>query len=114
MPKEADMPPSSSEPMKSDSIRLPLSVWAECQEMAQAGGEKPSEFYRRVITLGLSAERERRSSDLAYQNKLLINKRLQAKEQGAIEALAALTDDSATAEQKANALALIQAWLGES
>ena len=107
-----DMPPASgAELMETRSVRLPPAMWQACEEIA-AGNEKLSEVYRRVMAAGISAERERLAKDLEYRNKMLINRRLAAKEAGALQAvetLAAEIDNPDLIER----LAQIHEWLGK-
>lgn len=90
---ESVMPPASNaDAMETRSVRLPPSLWTACEEFAVANGEKLSETYRRVFTLGISEERERRIKDLEYRNKVLVNERLEAKKAGAVKLAAALAE----------------------
>jgi hypothetical protein len=112
-----DMPPASNaDPMKSDTVRLPVSVWDTLRQLAEASSEKPSELYRRVIMFGIAAEQERQAAALRHQeirlsceNKTLINQRLNAKESGAIEAVNQLEAEGADPA----AVALLRLWLSE-
>lgn len=90
---ESAMPPASNaDAMETKSVRLPPSLWEACERFAADNGEKLSETYRRVFTLGISAERERRIKDLEYRNKVLVNERLEAKKARALELAAALEE----------------------
>jgi len=111
---ESLMPPTSSgDNLETRSVRLSPGAWRDLEEIAQTNGEKLSEVYRRAMMAGISAERQRLVSDVEYANKRLIQRRLAAKEAGAIEALDILVNDKATAEQRLAAVALIQTWLGK-
>lgn len=84
----ATMPPASNaDPLEKRSVALPPSLWKSCEDFAETDGEKLSEVYRRVMTLGISAEKARRTDDLSYENKQFVNERLRAKLSGAIEAV---------------------------
>lgn len=92
MTENAMPPASNADAMETKSVRLPPSLWDACEEFAVANGEKLSETYRRVFTLGISEERERRIKDLEYRNKVLVNERLEAKKAKAVELAAALAE----------------------
>lgn len=109
---ESAMPPASNaDAMETRSVRLPPSLWAACEEFAVANGEKLSETYRRVFTLGISEERERRIKDLEYRNKVLVNERLEAKKARVVDLVEVLADnDDPELRKIANAF---REWLGK-
>ncbi|MBD1871980.1 hypothetical protein H6F75_00650 [Nodosilinea sp. FACHB-131] len=111
------MPPASNaDNLEKRSVALPPALWQACEEFAAANGEKLSEVYRRVVTLGVSAERERRTADLSYENKYLVNERLKAKRGGAVEAIrkleVSLNEATSIGELQA-AIAALRLWLSE-
>ena len=108
------MPPASNaDPLEKRTVALPPSLWGACEEFADVGGEKLSEVYRRVMTLGISAEKERRTADLSYENKALVNERLRAKRDGAMAALATIESESGDHQELRAAIAAIRTWLSE-
>ena len=110
----ATMPPTSNaDPLEKRSVALPPAVWADCEEFAAANGEKLSEVYRRIFALGISAEKERRTSDLSYENKALVNERLRAKRDGAIEAITSLESEAGGHPELQQAIAALKTWLSE-
>jgi hypothetical protein len=110
------MPPKSdADNLEKRTVALPPALWQALQEFAAADGEKLSEVYRRVVTLGASAERLRHTDDLSYKNKLLINQRLKAKLSGAFEAAQDL-EAIAVSEDSPELLAIaakFKTWLSE-
>ena len=116
------MPPTSNaDPLEKRTVALPPSLWESCEKLAAVNGEKLSEFYRRIMTLGISAEKERRTADMDYQNKEFINERLKAKVEGAVEALEALEGVASdldigmggSTEELLGIAARFRAWLRE-
>jgi hypothetical protein len=108
------MPPASdADKLEKRTVALPPALWCAAEEFAEANGEKLSEVYRRIFTLGVSAERERRTADLSYENKQLVNERLRAKRHGAIEALAAIEVEAGDHAELQQAIAAIKLWLSE-
>jgi hypothetical protein len=84
----AAMPPASSaDNLEKRTVALPPSLWGECEGFSEKSGEKLSEVYRRIFTLGVSAEKGRQKIDREYDIQVLIQERLEAKHQGAMEAL---------------------------
>jgi hypothetical protein len=106
------MPPKSeADPLEKRTVGLPPSLWAACEGFAADSGEKLSEIYRRVFTLGMSAEKARLMADREYEIKEKILARLAAKEQGALEALAQLKATGTATQQPA--IAAIEQWLSK-
>jgi hypothetical protein len=94
MPKK--MPTTSAENLEKRTVALPPQQWDACEDIATNTGDKLSEVYRRVMALGISAERDRLGADLSYRNKAMINQRLEAKLSGALEALESLEKSANT------------------
>lgn len=118
----ATMPPTSNaDPLEKRTVALPPSLWKSCEGFAETDGEKLSEVYRRIFALGISAEKGRRTDDLSYENKALVNERLRAKVSGAIEAVIRLEELAREVErvEEVNAsevwaiAAKLKTWLSE-
>jgi hypothetical protein len=111
------MPPKSdADALEKRTVALPPDLWRGCEDIASVNREKLSEVYRRVVTQGISAERERLAADLSYENKALINERLKARRDGAIEALRKLEgslDDATSIGELQSAIAILKTWLDE-
>jgi len=78
-------------------VSLPDAVWEKIEALREGTGEHLSETLRRIINEGILAENERmgamldaESKRLSIENQKYINRRLQAKEEGALEAVAFL------------------------
>lgn len=78
-------------------VSLPDAMWEKIEALRDGTGEHFSETLRRVINEGILSENERmgsmldaESKRLSIQNQKLINRRLQAKENGALNAVAFL------------------------
>ena len=78
------------ESLEKRTVTAPAETWQACEEMAERDGGKLAEVYRRVMTEGISAERERLKADVEFENSMMIHRRLQAKENGALDAVAFL------------------------
>lgn len=78
---------SGTENLEKRTVTAPVATWQACEEIAERGGERLAEVYRRVMAGGISAERERLKADIEFENSLMINRRLQAKEGGALDAV---------------------------
>jgi hypothetical protein len=108
------MPPASNaEPLDKRTVALPPIVWLAAEDIAAQTGEKPSEVYRRIFVAGISAERDRLSLDLSYENKRLINIRLKAKADGARACLDVLANPDAPEEDRLEAIAILSQWLSD-
>ena len=78
-------------------VSLPEATWKKIEALRDGTGEHASETLRRIINEGILAENERmgamldaESKRLSIENQRLINRRLQAKESGALDAVAFL------------------------
>jgi hypothetical protein len=109
LPMDEDMAPSNAETLEKRTVTAPAALWQACECIAEHHGDRLAEVYRRVMASGVSSERDRLISDIEYENKVLINRRLKAKEHGAEEAVARLKAHS-DLDVQANA-ELIEVWL---
>lgn len=114
---DKNMPPSGK---GQDKVKRPLSlpdaVWDMIETLRADRGEHTSEALRRIIDAGILAETERQgamleaeSRRLSVENQRLINRRLQAKEDGAEAAVARLKvhpDEAVRADAE-----LFEKWL---
>jgi len=103
---------SGADNLEKRSVALPPDLWAAADKIAAINTEKPSEVYRRIFVGGVSAEHDRLAIDLSYENKQLVNQRLRAKRDGAVEALQILSGIAPPSELAA-AIKAITVWLSE-
>ena len=119
-----DMPPAGKGQDKvKRPVSLPDAMWSKIEELREGTGEHSSETLRRIINEGIIAETARlgamldaeskrleaESRRLTIENQKLINRRLQAKENGAIDAVAFLK--SHTDENVRQAADDLEQWL---
>jgi hypothetical protein len=113
----AAMPPASSaDNLEKRTVALPPTLWEDCEGFAKTSGEKLSDVYRRVFALGITAEKGRQKIDREYDIQVLIQERLEAKHQGAMDALKELEAAVAAGEIPASLMDSVERfreWLSK-
>lgn len=96
---DVTMPPAKGQDKVKRPVSLPDAVWEKIEALREGTGEHVSETLRRIINEGILAENERmgamldaESKRLSIENQKYINRRLQAKENRALDAVAFLKE----------------------
>ncbi|NDC40281.1 MAG: hypothetical protein EBZ77_01835 [Chitinophagia bacterium] len=107
-----EMPRNEKSVKDKRTIGLTAEIWEQLEELAaQNGSETLADTLRRCILLGISAEKERLSADLRYENSQLVNRKLKQRQANIGNALAVLADESSSQEEKSAAIEAIQKGL---
>lgn len=106
---DPQMPKTGAGEKERRDIRLPKEIWERIDAIAEHEGEPPASVLREVVKLGLP---EKEHQVLESDNKRRINRRLRAKEGGAMDFVKLFRDVATTPEQQA-ALDKLEQWLSK-
>lgn len=93
-------PESNADRQVGRTLNLPEGLWEEIDELAAAARMNRQEFLRRLIAQGLVESQKQLAASLEYENRRLVNQKLQHRQSRTFEALdqlrAATTDEERT------------------
>jgi len=102
------MPETDAGRKERRDIRLPGEIWGRIDSIAGHEGEPPAAVLREVVKLGLPVKE---SQVFEADTKRLINRRLHAKEDGALEAIEVLKRTDVGEDERLAAIEKIEEWL---
>lgn len=92
-----------TEPKEKRTASLTPQTWRDLEAIADLSGNSVGEILRRCVEVGLSEEQKRLTANMAYENAKLVNRKLIQRQSDIEQAIAAIDNPQASAEDKAAA-----------